>query len=205
RSGAAVPGTPPWDPRSGAVAPPLPQPVRGRGNGRSLAPSAATVEARALQASAFRRIWSTLLDRRDWTSYVYVPLLVPIVVLLPYLVVKYYEQSQRMGQLVRSLSQGTRDFQVMSRLLESQPEPWAGVPAEEVKSLTDPNLKGFEILQDSRILDLRNWKPAQLETNDAGSIVNGYRRLKVLKQPETGGNNTLCVDVLATSPRTAVR
>ena len=35
----------------------------------------------ALQNSAVRRIWSTLLDRRDWTSYVYVPLLIPILVL----------------------------------------------------------------------------------------------------------------------------
>ena len=50
-----------------------------------LAEPAATVDARTLQASAIRRIWSTLLDRRDWTSYVYVPLLVPILVLLPYL------------------------------------------------------------------------------------------------------------------------
>src|SRR5262249_41140455 len=142
------------------------RPVRARLDGRSLAPSATTVEARALQASAFRRIWSTLIDRRDWTSYIYVPLIVPIVVLLPYLVVKYYDQSQRMKQLVGSLSQGTRDFQVMSRLLESQPVPWVGVQAEEVRNLTEPNLKGFEILQDSRILDLRDWKPTRPQTND---------------------------------------
>jgi hypothetical protein len=31
-----------------------------------------------LQASAIRRIWGTLLDWRDWTSYVYVPIIVPI-------------------------------------------------------------------------------------------------------------------------------
>jgi predicted acylesterase/phospholipase RssA len=203
--GDDLPRNAPWDPLPGTDGSPPAPAVRARSEGQSGAPSATTMEARALQASAFRRIWSTLLDRRDWTSYIYVPLVVPVLVLLPYLIVKYYEQSQRMSQLVRSLSQSTRDFQVMSGLLEKKPAPWAGVPAEEASSLTEPNLKGFEILQDSRILDLRDWKPAHAGTSGPGGLVNGYRRLKVLKQPENDGNNAFLVDVLETSPRTVVR
>ena len=52
-----------------------------------------------------------MLDRRDWISYVYVPLLVPILVLLPYLVVKSHQRSHRLNQLVQSLSQGSRDLE----------------------------------------------------------------------------------------------
>ena len=104
--GAELPFGASWDPipspRSAAPA----VPVATHLNGTTREPTAATVEARTLQASALRRIWSTLLDRRDWTSYVYVPLLVPILVLLPYLVVKSHQRSQRLNHLVESLSQG---------------------------------------------------------------------------------------------------
>jgi hypothetical protein len=38
-----------------------------------------------------RRIWSTLWDHRDWVAYVYVPIIVPILVLLPYLAISIYQ------------------------------------------------------------------------------------------------------------------
>jgi len=168
-------------------------------------PVAATVEARALQDSALRRIWSTLLDRRDWTSYVYVPLLVPILVLLPYLVVKSHQRSQRINHLVESLSQGSRDLGQMSRLLEGRQEPWIGEPAEEVRGFDESDFKGFGILQDSRIFDLRSWKPGKPAESDPSSLVFSYRRLKVFKQPEKAGDNLFHVYLLGTSPQMAVR
>ena len=73
-------------------------------NGCSRGLKAATAEARTLQALAFRRIWSTLLDYRDWISYIYVPLLIPICILLPYVLVKSYQHSQRVSHLVESLA-----------------------------------------------------------------------------------------------------
>src|SRR5262249_54254136 len=96
--GAQLPDNGPWDPISGQrdPAPTVPvatrpspllrSPPLGKGVGRRGKPAAATVEARTLQASALRRIWSTLLDYRDWISYLYVPILVPILVVLPYVV-----------------------------------------------------------------------------------------------------------------------
>jgi hypothetical protein len=109
-------------------------------------PVAATVEARTLQASAVRRIWSTLLDRREWASYIYVPLIVPILVLAPYLVITYHERSEQIHHLVESLSQGSRDLEKMSRLLESRPSPLSGVAAEEVHSIDAADYRGFEVL-----------------------------------------------------------
>ena len=61
-------------------------------------------KARSLQTSALRCIWSTLLDPRDWATYAYVPLLVPILFVMPYFVVKYYQRSERISELVESLS-----------------------------------------------------------------------------------------------------
>lgn len=171
----------------------------------SIGPSQATAQARTLQASALRRIWSALLDRRDWTSYVYVPIIIPILFLVPYLLFNYYERSHRINRLVESLSQNSRDFEVMSRLLETRSKPWTGETAEDAPNLADPDMTGFEILQDSRVLDLRDWKPSQSGASDAGGLVTGYRRLKVSKLPDNAGKNILRVDVLAISPKTVVR
>jgi predicted acylesterase/phospholipase RssA len=203
--GAELPGGPPWDPGvgPGATAPPAAVPEPGRGPVPDAV--AVTVEARELQESAHRRIWSTLLDRRDWTSYIYVPLLVPILVLVPYLVVKSHQRSQRISHLVESLSQGSRDLGQMSRLLEGRQEPWIGERAEEVRSFDEQDMAGFEIVQDSRIFDLRSWKPVKSGEDDSGSLVFGYRRLKVFKEPENAGNNLFHVYVVGTSAKTAVR
>jgi hypothetical protein len=203
--GTELPAGAPWDPTAGPRATAPPAEVAMPNHGPSTEPVAATVEARSLQDSAQRRVWSTLLDRRDWTSYVYVPLFIPILVLLPYLVIKSHQRSQRIEHLVESLSQGSRDLGQMSRLLEGKQAPWIGEPAEEVRSFDETNLSGFGILQDSRIFDLRSWKPVDSGENDPDSLVFSYRRLKVFKQPENTGNNIFHVYLMANSPRTAVR
>jgi hypothetical protein len=92
----------------------------------------------------------------------------------------------------------------MSRLLESSPAPLTGVVAEEVQSLDEPDFKGFEILQDSRIVDLRRWKPVASRKVDPASLVYAYRRLKAAKQPNSGANS-LRILLLPTSPETVVR
>jgi hypothetical protein len=131
--------------------------------------------------------------------------LIPILVLAPFLVIRSHERSQQINHLVESFSQGSRELGQMSRLLEGRQEPWIGEPAEEVSRLDEANLLGFEILQDASIFDLRGWKPAESGESEPGSLVFGYRRLKVFKQPENAGNNVFQLDLPATSPRTAVR
>ena len=202
--GAELPVGAPWDPIPGPRATATPVAVAMYSHRSSTEPISATVEARTLQASALRRIWSTLLDRRDWTSYVYVPLLVPILILVPYFVVKSHQRSERINHLVESLSQGSRDLENMSRLLETRPTPLTGVAAEEVHSLDEADFQGFEILQDSRIVDLRGWRPVESGKSDPGSWVYGYRRLKVAKQSKSGANR-FRVNLLPTSPKTGVR
>jgi predicted acylesterase/phospholipase RssA len=203
--GNDLPGNAPWDPTplSRAAAPPVPAATRMDGPARE--PTAATVEARTLQASAIRRIWSTLLDYRDWVSYVYVPIIIPILVLLPLLVIKAYQRSHRLGVLMDSLSHGSRDLELMSRLLDGPMPPWTGVAAEEVPKIGEYDFTGFQILQDSRILDLRRWKPGAAGKNDSSSQVFGYRRLKVLKKPDNTDHNIFRVRCLVTHPEAQVR
>lgn len=170
------------------------------------APAQITVEARTLQASAIRRIWSTLLDYRDWTSYIYVPLLVPILILLPYFVVKSYQRSHRANQLIQSFAQGSRDLEAMSQLLDNGPEaPWTGVAAEEVSKLAPPDYTGFEFLQASIIIDLRRWKPMAAGIDDPRFSVLTYRRFKVIKQNDNTGNNLFVFPVVGQDPKAEFR
>jgi hypothetical protein len=146
-----------------------------------------------------------LLDYRDWVSYVHVPILVPLLILLPYLVIKSYERSARQSYLVDSLSQGSRDLEIMSRLLDGPMSPWIGEAAEIDSIQREPDFKGFDVLQDSRIIDMRAWNPAATGKNDSDSLVYGYRRVKILKRPGPAGNDLFRIGVLATHPKTQVR
>ena len=163
-------------------------------------PSPVTLKARKLHDSAARRIWSTLLDYRDWVSYIYVPILVPILVLAPYFSIKYYERSYRIGQLIESLAQESRDLEQMSQLVDGTPEPFVGAKTELTSAKGEADLTGYTILQDLRILDLRRWNP---DSADPESYVYGYRRLKVRK--DSNEQNDFRINVLATSPSTQVR
>jgi hypothetical protein len=142
-----------------------------------------------------RQIWGNLFSPRDWTSYIYVPLLFLLLILLPYLTVQSYLTSKRVNRLVASLAHGHPDIDILSKLMAAPVGPFKGEPAEEVRSIEPPNYNGFSILQDSRILDLRPWNPS-----DSTSLVYGYRHLKVLKNPDTTGNDVFRMVELTTHP-----
>jgi predicted acylesterase/phospholipase RssA len=203
--GTELPGGAPWDPVPGPRGPASAVSIPLLGAGVKGKPVATTVEARTLQVSALRRIWSTLLDYRDWVSYLYVPILIPILVLLPYFVVKSYQRSHRISQLVDSLSQGSRDLEHMSRLLDGPMRPWTGETPEEVHTLGEPDFTGFTVLQDMRILDLRNWNPEVPGKPDPSSLIYCYQRLKVFKEPGPAGDRTFHIRLLPTSPLAQVR
>jgi hypothetical protein len=93
----------------------------------------------------------------------------------------------------------------MRELLERPMKPWTGEQAEEVGAMDEPDLKGFKILQDSHILDLRKWSPATAGDKRVESFIYGYRRLKVWKLREETGNNVFRIRLLPTSPLTQVR
>jgi predicted acylesterase/phospholipase RssA len=210
--GTELPAGGPWEPfpraREGtplALAAASLSPLALLGRSARAEPAPATSEARTLQASAVRRIWSTLIDCRDWVSYLYVPILVPILVLLPYVALRFYERSHRINQIVESLSQSTRDLQQMSSLIDGPVAPWMGETPEEIRTTDEPDLTGFEVLQDMHIHDLRNWNPARAGKSDAASRVYGYRRLKVFKKPDHPLKNDFRVRLPVTSPLTQVR
>ena len=192
--GAELPTAPPWDPVPPANiprnAPPASQP-----DGMIQDTAPATIHARMLQLSASRKIWSNLFRLRDWTSYIYVPLVVLLLILLPCLAVRSYLTSKRVNRLVESLAHDSPQIDILSQLMAGPIQPFPGEPPAEVRSLEPPNYNGFTILQDSGILDLRQWNPS-----DSTALVYGARRLKFLKDSDNTGNDIFRVVALTTHP-----
>ncbi len=158
------------------------------GNVRTAVPALApeTAQSRTLQRSARRRLWSTLLDYRDWASYLYVPLLVPILVVLPYFGVKWHHEAQVAQQLIESVAQGNRDFAVMGRLLNEGPvAPFVGMQTQEVPEVMPLDYSGFEVISDTRVYDYRSWRVAAAGAADDQSWGYAYRRMRVRKVTPT--------------------
>jgi len=145
-------------------------------------PAPETVQSRILQQSARRRLWSTLLDYRDWVSYIYVPLLVPILIVLPYFGVKWHHEAQVAQQLIESVAQGNRDFSVMGKLLNEGPvAPFVGIPLQEAQEVMPLDYSGFEVISDTRVFDYRAWRVAAVGAADDQSWGYAYRRMRVRK------------------------
>jgi predicted acylesterase/phospholipase RssA len=191
--GAELPSNSPWDPVPPATIS-RKAPLDGRLDGSRNETNPSTILARQLQASASRRIFSTLLSFRDWTSSIYIPILL-LVLLVPYFLIDSYRQSRRLGRLIESISRGSPDFEIMSQLMRTPVRSFKGAAAEEVSKLEPRNYKGFNILQDSRILDLRPWNPTGEGRTDTNSLVYGYRRLKVQKAEHKAGADNHASDV----------
>jgi hypothetical protein len=179
--GATIPSTSPWDPfAEESKRATRTTSDRTHHQTRSAAPE--TQQARELQLSATRRLWSTLLDYRDWVSFLYVPLLVPILVLIPYYAGKWYRQSQVAQRLIEGIAQSNQDYALISNLLQQGPlQPFTGMPVEEVPKVDAPDNKGVEVIADMRVVDLRQLQLPSSSTTGDRSVVFVYRRMRIQK------------------------
>jgi predicted acylesterase/phospholipase RssA len=187
--GSDLPADAPWDPMGNALREPPP-----RANVSTPVPpvAATTRQSRDLHKSAVRRIWSSLFDYRDWISFVYVPLLVPILILGPYYVAKWRRQSQVAQQLTESIAHSNRDYAVMRKLLTDGPSPpFKGMPVDEIRELTPPDYSGFDVIADMRVFDFRPWKTATDIQPGEDSWAYGYRRIRVQKLEPTANQFSL--------------
>lgn len=182
--GTDIPTGSPWDP----LAAENDKPTRTISTAAQVASPAAvpeTEKSRALQQSAGRRMWSTLLDYRDWVSFVYVPILIPIMFVLPYFMVKWYHQSQVASRLIEGLAQSNRDFSVMSKMLQGGPSAaFTGIQPEEIRELTPRESNGIEVMADTRVIDYRPWNIGSTKADDR-SYAFGYRRIRLKKVKPT--------------------
>jgi hypothetical protein len=181
--GGDLPLTPPWDPplTPNGAAPVVRLSTASKPHPRG--PTAPTLEARTLQASAVRHIWSSLFDPRDWTSYVYLPLFIAILFFLPRATFRYYQKTKRAQLLINWLYQGNKDMALIEQMLEGPAVIWppgSGASAETRSDFNEFTNAGFKVVEETRIADLRLWDPV----DPAKSMVQSFREERVLKETD---------------------
>ena len=161
------PSQPPWAP--------IPSDrltTRKLSKSKSFAPSMPTQLARELRRSSRRRMWSTLLDPRDWPSYLYVFAALVLFVYLPLQVYKLYEKAQIQATVIDAIANGDPDFRQILDLLDKDPtSDWATIEIGEKSEPTELDYSGLEILTHSRMLDLRKWNPDEASPDRQGRVL----------------------------------
>ena len=181
--GSNLPSTPPWNPMKGFDET-VSQRTRTAPSDEDLSRDAArpatalvTRRAQQLRGSAGRRVWSTLLDLRDWPTYVYIPLLVLLLGVLPVQIYRYRRQANTNAMIVDAITHGSPDFLKMFEIVQGTTPAWTPLPVQDV-SQASPKLdyRGFEFVSDTSIVDLRNWRS---KTRD---VAHYYRRVRIRKR-----------------------
>ena len=157
----------PWAP-----IPSTQQATRTLSQPKSLAPSMPTQLARELRRSRRRRIWTTLLDPRDWPSYLYVFVALVLFVYLPLQVYKLYKKAQIQATVIDAIAKGDPDFRQILDLLDRDPtSKWATIEIGEKSEPTELDYSGLEILTYSRMIDLRQWNPDEASPDRQGRVL----------------------------------
>jgi predicted acylesterase/phospholipase RssA len=160
------PSQPPWAP-----IPTGKRTTHTASNSKSFAPSTATKLARELGKSSRRRVWTTLLDPRDWPSYVYVFIALVLFVYLPAQVYRLYEKSRTQAIVIDAIASGDPDFREVLGLLDKDPtSDWATIEIVEKPGPTELDYSGLEVLTHSRMLDFRKWNPDETSPERQGRI-----------------------------------
>ena len=117
-------------------------------------------------------MWSTLLDPRDWPSYLYVFAALVLFVYLPLQVYKLYEKAQIQATVIDAIASGDPDFRQILDLLDKDPtSDWATIEIGEKSEPTELDYSGLEILTHSRMLDLRKWNPDEASPDRQGRVL----------------------------------
>ncbi len=136
--------------------------------------------ARRLQSSAGRRIWSTSLSFRDWTSCVWILLLASVVFSLPYALFKANQRAYQQRVVLTAVSETSPVYRKTLDLLNQGPgRPFGPAPYEDVAELVEVDLTSFEIISDARIIDLRRWS----RSSDS-QAPNFYSRFRVRRKTD---------------------
>lgn len=135
--GVAVPDGPAWDP--------LAKPEEEGGGAVPVSPLNAADGVnectRELQRSANRRIWSALLDFRDPVSFLYVPILILLFVVLPVQGYRLYDKAKTNELVITAIANGDPEFRSILDLFDADPTAnWEPTAVVEEPVAIPPNM-----------------------------------------------------------------
>ncbi len=178
-SNSRIPDGPPWAPLPEVEA------SRRAESGRSTAP--ATLLSRRLRKSSRRRVWSTLLDPRDWPSYLYVAIAALLFLYFPYQIYQLYRRAEVQATVIDSITRGDPDMRALLGLIHADPAAhWVDAKIIEKPEPGLVDNAGIEILTRSRIVDLRGLRVGVGKDDDRGSVYVRERLTVKLLENEMG-------------------
>ena len=187
---------PPWEPAPGrysVVAPEQQGDAHGHATGtaRTAATSSPVRLADQLRRSSNRKVWSTLLDWKDWPTYVYLALGFLLLVYLPVRFYRLHRHAAMLTSVINSIAKGDPDIRLVLDLVESDPlSSWEKLEITDAATPTIDDYAGLEILSYSRINDLRTAFTGSLRP-DLGGRVHIRDRL-TLRVTRPVGRRELC-------------
>lgn len=139
--------------------------------------------ATTLRRSSRRKVWSTLLDFRDWPSWIYLALGLLFLVWLPIRFWQMHRHDRMLTSVINSIAKGDPDIRLVLDLVENDPlRDWSPIAVTESDELAPAHVGDIEILSRSRIIDLRKTWVGQ-GARDGQGIVQMRDRL-TLRIPE---------------------
>ncbi|HEX5445590.1 MAG TPA: patatin-like phospholipase family protein [Pirellulales bacterium] len=196
--GGDMPALPPWDPADHAA--PAMALTTGKPRRRSLlgnqrGPAPEVMAARVLQRSAARRVWSRLFDYKDWASYVYLILLIPLFSVLPLVGWQYWHErgdAKKTRQAIAAIARSGQDQQVVADLVQNRPlAPWQPLNYEEVAQFEPADYQDIRFISDTLIFDLRHGTLV-MPTEKEGDVVHTTylrRRVRLQKDADFSGKS----------------
>lgn len=168
-------------------------------------PSRATRAARKLRRSSRRRVWSTLLDLRDWPSYLYLAAALLLFVVLPWKVVSLWHRAQSQAQIIDAITRGNPDIRHVLNLVNTPPATdW---PADFMVKRDAPSLSEYgetEVLTHNRVLDLRQ-APLEGTSGDGPHWIDLYDHLTLKRANDAGSVRSLKIPFFMSEGEVAFR
>lgn len=141
------------------------------GTARTAVTNIAARLAEKLRRSSRRKVWSTLLDWKDWPSYIYLIAGLLLFVILPIRFYQIHRRAQMLTDVINSIAAGDPDIRLVLDLVERDPTTsWQPIAIKDATALTPSDFKNVEILSHSRIIDLRNSWSGVGRDNTLGSL-----------------------------------
>ena len=163
---------PPWEPLPGRhsvmVSPPA---EASHGTARTTGTNSSARLAELLRRSSHRKVWATLLDWKDWPSYLYVALGLLLFVYLPMRFYAVHRRAEMLTSVIDSIAKGDPDIRLVLDLVESDPVTgWQKLDVTDAAEPTVDDYAGVEILSYSRINDLRTAWSGGLRPDRGGQV-----------------------------------
>ena len=163
---------PPWEPFPGrhsvVVTPPS---EASHGTARTTGTSSPARLAELLRHSSHRKVWATLLDWKDWPSYLYLALGLLLFIYLPMRFYAVHRRAEMLTSVIDSIAKGDPDIRLVLDLVESDPVTgWRKLDVIDATEGTVDDYAGVEILSYSRINDLRTAWSGGLRPDRGGQV-----------------------------------